>query len=164
MSGDKIYCGCGKIPKGYKKGSMSECVEMGQVRLYGKYKINPKLLEKTKPRDKMLTEKDLAGMIAKLRGVKLKLERESKGEKDPQKKKLIETKLAENTAELKKTAELYKKVSSGEKISSNKSTKPKVKKDTKKSTSEPKPKVKKSTKSTKSTSEPKPKVKKSTKK
>jgi hypothetical protein len=131
MPDEKIYCGCGKIPKGYKKGSMSQCVEMGQVRLYGLYKINPKLLEKTKPKEKMLTEKDLALIIGKLRGAKIKLERELKGEKDAQKKKLIETKLTENTAELKTTAELYKKVSSGEKISSKKTSKPKPKKETK---------------------------------
>lgn len=136
MPEEKIYCGCGKMPKGYKRGSMSQCVEMGQVRLYGLYKINPKLLEKTKPKEKMLSEKDLISLIAKLRGARVKLEREFKGEKDVAKKKLIETKLAENTAELKATAELYKKVNAGEKISSKKETKPKkpTKKSTKKST------------------------------
>ena len=147
MPEEKIYCGCGKIPKGYKKGSMSECVEMGQVRLYGLYKINPKLLEKTKPKEKLVTVKELTSLIAKLRGVKLKLERELKGEKDASKKKLIEKKIEDNTTELKKTGELYKKVSAGEKISSKKTTKKetkkelKPKKDTKKETKkETKPK------------------------
>jgi hypothetical protein len=146
MSKEKIYCGCGKIPSGYKKGSMSECVEMGQVRLYGLYKINPKLLEKTKTKEKekFLTEKELTSNIAKLRGVKIKLERELKGEKDSNKKKLIETKIAENTVELKKIAELYKKVNSGEKIKSLKSAKKIPSKSSKSS--------KKSSKSSKKTS------------
>ena len=64
----KAFCGIGNIPKGQKKGSMKECVEKGQVRLYGLFKIDPKLLEadtkggkkekKIKARDALRLPKD----------------------------------------------------------------------------------------------------------
>ena len=31
----KVYCGIGKIPKNHRKGSMKECIDNNQVRLYG---------------------------------------------------------------------------------------------------------------------------------
>ena len=42
---DEIYCGIGKVPKGKRLGTMKECVEANQVRLYGIYKVDKKLLE-----------------------------------------------------------------------------------------------------------------------
>lgn len=41
----KIYCGVGKVPKGYRLGTMEECMKLGQVRLYGINKINPMILK-----------------------------------------------------------------------------------------------------------------------
>ena len=44
----KIYCGSGKLPKGYRLGSMKECLDKGKVNLYGLYKIDPKLIKEKK--------------------------------------------------------------------------------------------------------------------
>ena len=32
---DDIYCGAGKVPKGKRKGTLEECIEKNQIRLYG---------------------------------------------------------------------------------------------------------------------------------
>ena len=42
---DKIYCKIGPVPKNHRLGSMQECLDMNQVRLYGIKKIDPKILE-----------------------------------------------------------------------------------------------------------------------
>lgn len=42
------YCGIGDVPKGSKRGSMKECVEMGQVRYYGIKMIDSKLIDASK--------------------------------------------------------------------------------------------------------------------
>lgn len=38
------YCGIGKIPKGKRRGNMYECLDQKQVRYYGKFAIDKKLL------------------------------------------------------------------------------------------------------------------------
>ena len=40
----KLYYGIGKIPPGYKAASAKEALAKGEVRRWGQYKINPKLL------------------------------------------------------------------------------------------------------------------------
>ena len=34
------YCGVGKMPKGYRRGTMRECVDMKQIRYYGLKKVD----------------------------------------------------------------------------------------------------------------------------
>jgi hypothetical protein len=46
-----IYCGIGKPPANKKLGTMRQCAEHGQVRLYGLKKIDPKTLEMIKQKD-----------------------------------------------------------------------------------------------------------------
>jgi hypothetical protein len=41
---DKIYCGIKQTPKGKIRGSMIQCVKKKQVRLYGRYKIDPRII------------------------------------------------------------------------------------------------------------------------
>ena len=43
-----IYCGAKKPPKGKKYGSMSQCKERNQIRLYGLRKVDP-LIAQHKP-------------------------------------------------------------------------------------------------------------------
>ena len=40
----KPYCGIGKVPKGKHLGTMAECFDSGQIRHYGKKKVNKNIL------------------------------------------------------------------------------------------------------------------------
>lgn len=71
----KIYCGIGKLPKGYRLGSMVECLENQKVNLYGLYKIDSKLIKqkqaskkKRSKKEKPIKEMDLKLAQASLRG------------------------------------------------------------------------------------------------
>lgn len=85
------FCGIGKIPKGYKRGTMKDCLEKKQVRYYGLKKVDPKLVEhilttkggKPKNRDKLVIE-----LVGK-RGTLVRLNRQLADEKDPDVKKVI---------------------------------------------------------------------------
>lgn len=39
------YCGAGKLPKGKRHGTMTECVEKRQIRRYGEMKVDKKTME-----------------------------------------------------------------------------------------------------------------------
>lgn len=41
----KPYCGFEDVPKGHRKGTMKECVEKKQIRLFGLHKIDPKTVK-----------------------------------------------------------------------------------------------------------------------
>ena len=63
MSNEKdIYCGIGPLPKGKRFGTMKECAALSQIRLYGKYKIDQKLI------DSVQETKKLAAGTAKIDG------------------------------------------------------------------------------------------------
>ena len=71
----KIYCGIGKTPKGYRLGSMVECLEKQKVNLYGLYKIDSKLIKeklaskkKDSKKDKPVKEMDIKLTQSGLRG------------------------------------------------------------------------------------------------
>jgi hypothetical protein len=71
----KPYCGCDKNPRGYRKGTIAECAEKKQIRLYGLNKIDPKTLQKIKPPRKGTksayipeTREKLLLLLASLRG------------------------------------------------------------------------------------------------
>ena len=83
----KAYCGIGKIPKTQRKGTMKECAEKKQVRLYGLYKIDPQLVNpkaKLTPKDKKIGKNDIRALIFKFKGrfQRLKTELEEAREKD----------------------------------------------------------------------------------
>ena len=64
-----IYCGVGKIPKGNRIGTMQECAEKKQVRMYGIKKIDPKTLDLLKQKDILPeTREKLILMMSSLRG------------------------------------------------------------------------------------------------
>jgi hypothetical protein len=54
----KIYCGIGKVPKGYRLGSMVECLEKGKVNLYGLHKIYSKLIKQKQASKKKGSKKE----------------------------------------------------------------------------------------------------------
>ena len=171
----KIYCGIGKVPKNYKKGTMKECVEQKQVRLYGLYKIDPILLNaKSKPssKEKKMGQNELRAYTYKLKGRFQKLKdnydhTEDKDKKSEIKKELVSTKKLHDHYVL-----VLKKLGTNEKVSvktvdtDKENSKKSTKKTTKKETT-PKKTTKKETtpkKTTKKETTPKKTTKKTTKK
>lgn len=59
-----FYCGLTPQKKGQRKGNMKECAEAGQVRLYGLYKVDPKILQNVK--DAKKKKKDGEDTLPKL--------------------------------------------------------------------------------------------------
>jgi len=126
------YCGIGKLPKGQKKGSMKDCVEKGQIRLYGLFKIDPKLLEvdtkeKKENKVKTYTKKELINKISSINGELTSKKRTVEFSKDKKEVSDAKKKVKELEAERKKFLEYYKKVEKGEKVPKEK-TKRKSKK------------------------------------
>ena len=135
-----IYCGIGKIPKNSKKGSMKECAEKGQIRLYGLYKVDPQIVsKKSKPsaREKLMGKNEIRIIIFKYRGIIKKLEdaiKYDEGDEKQNKKDLSEAK-----KKLEHLIVIFKKLKDGEKIAikvddEKKGSKKDTKKDTKKGT------------------------------
>jgi hypothetical protein len=144
MSKSKIYCGIGSVPKGMKKGTMKECMEMGQVRLYGLYKIDSKLIsKKSKPssKEKKMTKNEVKALVFKFKGRITRIEEELKDATGKEKTQL-EKDLKEAQKEKERYIMIFKKMEDGmkvsvpipeEKKSSKKPTKKSSKKETKKS-------------------------------
>jgi sRNA-binding protein len=116
----KAFCGVGSIPKGYKKGSMKECVEKGQVRLYGLYKIDPKLLEHDendkKSKVKYYTKSELFLKLSKINGTITKLQKTVDGSKNKEEVEKAKKELAELKKEKIILSDYFKRTDKGEKI------------------------------------------------
>ena len=112
-----IYCGIGKIPKNSKKGTMKECAEKGQIRLYGLYKVDPQIIsKKAKPsaREKMMGKNEIRIVIFKYRGTIKKLEDAIKYEEGDEKQNKKD--LSEAKKKLEHLIVIFKKLKDGEKI------------------------------------------------
>jgi len=89
MSG--IYCGINKTPKKMKNGTDKECVEKGQIRLYGLKKIEKELIEEIlKIKKKEPSRLKLASNLGTARGKIRKLKKIIENDKD--KKKIADAK------------------------------------------------------------------------
>lgn len=122
----KIYCGIGKVPKGYRLGSMVECLDKGKVNLYGLHKIDSKLIKqkldskkkginKDKPIKEMdirLTQSALKGKITAFNREVQSLEKEDDDRNIPLIKK-IKKHIDKTNDEIKKLSELIKKIRDG---------------------------------------------------
>ena len=143
MSKSKIYCGIGDVPKGMKKGTMKECMEMGQVRLYGLYKIDSKLISKKSKvtaKEKKMTKNEVKALVFKFKGRITRIEEELK-EAAGKEKTQLEKDLKEAQKEKEHYIMIFKKMEDGttikvqipeEKKPSKKSTKKETKKPAKK--------------------------------
>ena len=91
-----VHCGITKPPKGKKIGSMLECAKKKQIRLYGLYKADPKIIQSIqKPKKSTMNDTQrgkLYDKIIKLKAKIKKLMTESKNKKttDENKKKIKE--------------------------------------------------------------------------
>jgi len=107
----KIYCGIGKVPKGKQLGTMAECLESHQVGLFGLYKIDPKLLEKSKKSKKSAdTKSKLQKEIIKSRSKILKLEKDKKMSKDEKQETKISNQIKKEKQQFTKLKERYAKI------------------------------------------------------
>jgi hypothetical protein len=82
-----VHCGITKPPKGKKTGSMLECAKSKQIRLYGLYKVDPKIIESLKKKKKTKTtmnDTERGKMYDKI--IKLKAKRKKLLEEDKKKK------------------------------------------------------------------------------
>jgi hypothetical protein len=125
----KIYCGIGKTPKGYRLGSMIECLENQKVNLYGLYKIDSKLIKQKLSSKKMKSKKDkplkemdirllqaaLKGKITAYNREVTTLEKVDDARNIPLIKKLKKQIDATNS-EIKKLTEIIKKIKDGKEV------------------------------------------------
>ena len=117
----KAFCGVGNIPKGYKKGSMKECVEKGQVRLYGLYKIDPKLLEeddndKKRKKIKYYSKNEVFLKLSKINGTMIKVKKTVDGSKNKEEVEKAKKELEQLKKERTVFSDYYKRIEKGEKI------------------------------------------------
>jgi len=104
----KIYCGIKNVPKGYKLGTMQECLEKNQVRYWGLNKIDPKLLESTKKSKKStLTRDSVAIKMVGLRGKVSRLTKQFENAKNKTDKDKFKLELLKAKKELTEITELF---------------------------------------------------------
>ena len=99
-----IFCGIGEAAKGDKLGTMKECIEKGQVRRFGIYKVDTKTLTKIKndiAETKTIAEKiaDLENQVSGLRAKHTKLSKKIKDESDAKEKALLKKQDADTIKE-----------------------------------------------------------------
>lgn len=131
-----IYCGIGNVPTNYKIGTMQECADKKQIRRYGVYKLDPKILlgalgvknQKDLEKEKNKLEVSLAGARGKISRFTKFLKAESESDNANAKKiKELQKKLDDAKEEkniiLDKLKEVKKKIEKTKKISRHNSVK-----------------------------------------
>lgn len=87
------YCGIGPLRSGYRLGTMSECAELKQVRRFGQYKADSRIISEKKTKKNNRQSKLIE--LAKLRGRANKIRKDIEYEKDKIKKKDLEIMLSD---------------------------------------------------------------------
>ena len=105
----KVFCGItDPIPKGFRLGSMQECLDKGQVRYYGLKKIDNKVIEAANKKPE--TEADLQVKAAGFRGKLTKLKRDLDKTDNPAEKQKIKTEYEEIRKQLLAVGEKINKI------------------------------------------------------
>ena len=126
------YCGIGDVPKGAKRGSMKECVEMGQVRYYGIKMIDFKLLDASKKsKNVMHDRKVLITKKIKLTAQIKKILDKIKSEKDKDIKGEMKEEVRSMLSSLKKVKEKLAAIDKEVNKIRNRESKKEIKKDSK---------------------------------
>ena len=73
----EAYCGIGKPTKKQRNGTVKECVEKGQVRMYGIKKIDKSILEKMDKTKKLSKMRE--SLILKMVGLRVKVKKNKLG-------------------------------------------------------------------------------------
>jgi hypothetical protein len=81
-SSSKIYCGANKLPKNKKLGSMKDCAQAGQIRLYGVKKVDPITLKATDKTISLKVQyKNTRAKLVQSRGLKMIMKKKFDREK-----------------------------------------------------------------------------------
>lgn len=128
----KVYCGIGTVPKGYRRGTMKECAESGQIRYYGLKKVDPKMIELMQSVKKMPTRETLLKKATVIRVKYGKIKKEYGKNPDVKLKQQMDKykKEYEKIAKLLKLVETKQKTQKGSSKKSSKKTSKKVSKKT----------------------------------
>jgi hypothetical protein len=105
------YCGVGKMPKGYRRGTMRECVDMKQIRYYGLKKVDSRLIESSKNTQNI--ENERKKLVIKRIKAKAKIKgmiADIKTEKDIDKKNKMKKEAINFVKKLKEISSALKKV------------------------------------------------------
>ena len=115
-SNDKIYCGIGKCPKGSRYGTMPECVKKKQVRRYGVYKVDSRLINaKVDNANDEIKRKEVIMKMMTLRGKINNLTKNMVYERDPKKKKEMNNQLVKLKQDLKVVSIAFAKIENNRK-------------------------------------------------
>ena len=90
-----IYCGCKSLPKGKRLGTMVECKDKNQVRLFGLNKIDKKTLEREPVKKEVSELTKLKRRQTYLKGIIAKNSFGYKSSQDPKAKEEYYKKLKE---------------------------------------------------------------------
>ena len=111
MPKKEIYCGIKKCPKNKRVGTMKECAEAKQVRRYGVYKIDTRVLQASNESKNIEADrKAILTNIMSLRGKISNITKNIVYEKDPKKKKLLNDQLKEHKIQLQKLNQEFQKI------------------------------------------------------
>jgi hypothetical protein len=98
----KPYCGSKTVPKNKRLGSMKECVEKGQVCLYGLRKVDSRLVKNTK---KPESKTKLYKLYGKLMGEKRNLDKKLSDKRNKSKASEFKKQLEVLNTQIKTTKE-----------------------------------------------------------
>jgi hypothetical protein len=78
MPDKEIYCGVNPLKKKQRLGSMKECAEKKQIRLYGKYKVDDRIIKLATGKNKSLdkSREELLVKMVSFRAIIKRLSRE----------------------------------------------------------------------------------------
>ena len=117
MEKKKSYCGIKAVPKGKNRGSMKQCAESNQVRLYGLHKIDPKLLIKDKtPKKPLMTMSKAFAKSSAISGKISRLERSLTAKISEQDKMKIKEEMTKLKTERSKYLKAFTKIQKGDKV------------------------------------------------
>ena len=111
MARDDIQCGIGKLTKGKRLGSMKECAEKGQVKLYGLRKIDPKTMASIKAKKTIVAQR--LTLMKKIVVVRVHIKKDTENiefQKDKKKKAELMNKVKDNKKKLVELVEAYKQI------------------------------------------------------
>lgn len=113
MSKKEVTCGITPLKKNQRYGTMKECADKNQVRRYGLYKADSRVVEANKTAKKTNKENSRQTLMIKIvtvRGPINKINKDLPYEKNASKKKEMEKKLVELKKELTGLTKLFKEV------------------------------------------------------
>ena len=107
----QIYCGIGTCPKGKRYGTMVDCAQKKQIRRFGAYKIDTRIIQtNTGESNNEAKRKKVIMKMTKLRGKITRLTKDIAFENDEIKKRSMRKDLIEMKKELSNASKEFEKL------------------------------------------------------